>query len=1774
MSQQRQVDIAGLQRQQDDRIAELVSLHEAGLLSAEDLEHAIQKQREVFQQKLVTLLDNADNRDTASGADRAVAGGGGGGAAAGGRERPRGRHRRTRSGRRRLDAQGKLLAALKDAQESGQWNTLEDAIDEALNAGLPHTNASVIAAFNFIENQLVEPKPGARQRAQQPHPHAAADADADAGGDAAAENFDPSGTLRQMLQDNLLSPEEYAQAIKKLGEEQKQGEASASASASGANQTPTRSTALSSPTPPAAPATLEQMFDEITSMYRKGHISSPDFARASHLLAHEDEGLTDSERKEKHILVEMLKAPPRPIIIHDQQTPERGGTGDPAARHSPAVAAVAPVPHPKPSQPSPAGKSAAEDVLSRRVQDARAGRLSPDSLKRAISVAEQALEPQHPLVQEANSTWRRLQRAGASPDAGDDEQVSVKAVQQALCGLFAAADFDSHGSIPVDRLVQLAAIRCPRDGRRWKLTRCLQQIQLHIPSAAGAANPAQRPQHPGERHQVSPGRSVQMLRDDAEDNDGAARAPGVGPVEFVLYLTHRWHGGMHNFTPSEFEETMLLMHQVVEQLRLQRAADAATKADDVESAMSRRWKPRHAPDTTRDKRPAERPARERRRRGRVPPSESRGRRPRRSPPRDDGKMSPNLQHLLQVHGLAEHAPTMAALGLLHPADCVDLNVDEMIECIPALTIPQVRALYKLAAACRARSRRDRERDADEYDDLSTQNYEVGDRASSPPPAPVLSPRPSHRSWSPQHRSRRSPSPISAGSPDDETASRRHSPGHPEAPVGHNREPTGGSHASPPPQQPSHKWSPRSDDAALRIPPRRLGPVLDGGRSSVQRKSAKQHQTPSAYPSSAPYTRRSQGSPPAASRDLRGPGPQRSSNGNGSKPNDSTALTRTANTTPPRSEGRGHSSPGDPLRKSVTVDDVPTESPYYRSSAPAPAWLDPEVPADQRLTPFRGSHQQPTSGGGRDSVTSYPRARHELPSQRLTYPHESMHHSGALNSPDRQRSVAPRTGTDLAAVDSSQGIMDRALRTELQNVVLRLQAVVRGHLTRAEAKKLSDSVDKIEANARRFLESRSEASQLANEAAYGIPQRSISTTARGAYGRRASPPPDLRGQHHNGTRSRNTPSPPPQRSVEPLSSRSPPRNPELQESLGDLLSSIRDTITRLGANGEQRPTIDDDLDGGSDNGLHKSGEALTTTDLAVPDFESAASEDEDAVGRLADRLQEILGSEPNEPLRLQQQPEQRELFPPNDGESDPSLKLSSDVAVPYVRPSYIAQLEQAGYGSNPVSVPTTSVSHAPFNTARPQTQQPQRTPSKKHAIAERIAARRLKMLPEQTPAAPGTPDLAATGGPGSGPGSRGFKSPELPPPRQENKKRASVHEMVDDILNSDDSTATSLTSDDSDDSSSDSDDSDSGSEDSQFRRKFKRQEKRLSLTKLKQVGRRISPKRNQIRQKAKRLEEEQEGNDSEGDDDGHRSRRKSKRVPPVDTTVGEDLEEQLGSEKFAIAPSTKDGEHKVFYLQYRCKNLDGCTVYSEPSYQQPLPRKPENTVAIDEIITAAEETPGWLKIMPDRWVPKVSIGGTTVNFVAVHEDEDAKEDFESAAVQAVRQRAKTVENAIEEAVQKDEEVGFCSVAEQCEVALVSRGWLCRHGSKTSIGQKWLISSIVKKRRKWSWTWRHCTTSWQWPSAEVRRRRFPRPEDKSTIWRNRSQSTRRHTNKRRRKHSNFSSEKSLSRKHKSTQCKSLTKRSKKNCIVSRQKRPTSAGSKKRLANATKGPLTKSG
>ena len=87
------------------------------------------------------------------------------------------------------------------------------------------------------------------------------------------------------------------------------------------------------------------MFDEITSMYRKGHIKSPDFARASHLLAHDDEALSPEELQEKRVLVEMLRAPPQPVVVNQHNHFINAGPG----------AAGAPPPPPHATKPQLSG---------------------------------------------------------------------------------------------------------------------------------------------------------------------------------------------------------------------------------------------------------------------------------------------------------------------------------------------------------------------------------------------------------------------------------------------------------------------------------------------------------------------------------------------------------------------------------------------------------------------------------------------------------------------------------------------------------------------------------------------------------------------------------------------------------------------------------------------------------------------------------------------------------------------------------------------------------------------------------------------------------------------------------------------------------------------------------------------------------------------------------------------------------------------------------------------------------------------------------------------------------------------------------------------------------------------------------------------------------------------------------------------------------------------------------------------------------------------------
>ena len=443
------VDIAALQRQLDDRVAELVTLHETGLLTKPDLEHAVQRQREAFQRKLLARLEDDDD--------------------------PRRRHRRTPSAIERQDAQSRLLGALKHAQETGEWSLLDNAIDDALNAGVPHTNPAVAAAFSFIENQLVDNanKPAAAGSG-------AAGRGASAGtaggggvggdGDDAAENggdadeLDADGTLRKMFQDHLLSAEEYTQALHRLHEEQRQNDNSGSKSAAGgggagAMSTPLQphksraSSGVGAPTTTTQQPTLEDMFGEISSMYRKGHISSPDFARASHLLAHDDDALTGSEKKEKRILMEMLKAPPQPIVINHFVNGNNNKAGNTSTSGASPAAAPPPKPHARPRIPvlasavgagngggagagaapsSPVKHSIAEQALVRQMEDARGGRLTAPFLGRAIDVARRTLPDDHRVLEEARILHSQMKELEVRKVRPRESIVCVRA-----CGLCA-----------------------------------------------------------------------------------------------------------------------------------------------------------------------------------------------------------------------------------------------------------------------------------------------------------------------------------------------------------------------------------------------------------------------------------------------------------------------------------------------------------------------------------------------------------------------------------------------------------------------------------------------------------------------------------------------------------------------------------------------------------------------------------------------------------------------------------------------------------------------------------------------------------------------------------------------------------------------------------------------------------------------------------------------------------------------------------------------------------------------------------------------------------------------------------------------------------------------------------------------------------------------------------------------------------------------------------------------------------------------------------------
>ena len=1791
------VDIAALQRQQDDRIAELVGLHEAGLLTAPDLEHAIQRQRESFQRKLLARLDEEDeNRGQQQQQQQ--------------QQQQRQRQKQQKSEKnqsghpaagaasKQQDAETRLRRALVQARDTGEWNSLENAIDDALGAGLPHSNASVVAAFNFIENQLVE---GGKHNH---NPSSSAAASASRAAAANQPEDDPASTLRQMFDDNLLSAEEYAQALRRLDEEVKgPGEQQPSSTPLTAQRTPRRDEQRraarrrgvgAQEEPQKGEPTLAQMFDEISSMYRKGHISSPDFARASHLLAHDDDSLSEPEKQEKRILTEMLRQP--------QAQPADAITGsDDVEEHSDPSSSP---PAPRPHRPSPVKQSIAEAALVRQLSDARGGHMSPAFLKHAINVARRTLDAGHPVVEEAQLLHRRLEEESAELEVGNgvahpsnsDSVVSTKKLQRLLCGLFAAADFESRGAVPVARMVPVCAIRCPRDGRRWKPSRCLQQLQLHIPAANGTVTPASRPQHP-HLPRASPAaassiaRRVRMLQDDDDDDgseanyavrgrrprrnrraDMASRSgggdPAVGPVEFVLYFTHRWHGGMHTFSSDEVDETLLLMHQAVEQQRLRIAADAAAKLEDATHRL-------HQADG--DSGGSKNEEKHTQRQPEQPTLERVKRTAQGTVPRD-GAMSSSLRQLLQVHGLAEHAPTMAALGLLHPADCASLNVDEMIECVPALTIPQVRALYKLAAACRARLRRDQEQQQNDerranresndlprhrpLEDVSPDTVRSspvdvkGGWSKSPSPPPALSPH-SRRNGGPS--SSFSPHALNSAnvnSTSDVNRPQRHAlpgalnrptprrlaltdrpSGGPGGPGGQRTgtsvpNPSSGrsqSRSSPPPQLALTAAHP-----AQKSPSTMVGPFRSGNRSPVLRKTARDHHTPSLFASNAPYGNGSGTSSGGnnSNRNREAPPPARQHQTTTSPSDEAlrTSPTKSANDSVPTvrvaspdtvegqsaalNHSRGDSSgTGVDLDETLPLDAVPTSSPLYRSSGPAPAWiahhgqspfLTSQIHADgadlggvgsQRTqAPPQSSFSTPSQQQQQQQQQQHSQGREPRPHvspQQVVYPDDRLHRSGPYHSPDRnqqQQQPQQKAQLPILGVDNSTppNLMDRAVRTELQNVALRLQAMAHGPLSRAEARELRESVSELQSNTRRYLDSRQ--NQVHNQNASTntsshqsgrggpnigddlscVPHGSPSTTARGAYGRSASPPPELRPGRSPPSRGRRPPSPPPERSVVADS------KPELAASLGSLLSSIHATMSRLGS-GEEEGVLSDPL----------RSSWLTTRDLLPDDdddFEAGTAPAD--LRELADGLDEILGSvdelhkDAAAAPDLAEQPERPKVsFAP--ARAFPADPLSTDVAVPYVRPGYIEELERAGYGKQPHEVVV-----RPWDSAgmgqEPASNQTPNTPVKQQQknVAQRVAERRAAKVAAArfTPAGgPGTPDLAATGGPGS----RGYKSPELQAGKSKPTETKSVNDMVDDVLKSsdDEDDSSSLTSADTrdgegdeandrrgDKSASSSASSGEDSEDEEWRRKFKRQDKRLSITKLKQVGRKISPKRGQIREKAKRLEAQGENvvkkhakkkarKKKRGSDEySSSSDGESSGSEPDPFTLEKQLEKELGSDKFAVAPVVasppanggqspddigQEGslqhetsqQHQLFYLQYVCKNLDGCGIFELPSYDAGLPRnrRGENTIRQQEIVSAVEEVSGWLKLGDGRgWVPVVSQGGTTVNFVPLHEDEegvakDQRPDFETVAVQAIRERAKTVEDAIALEVERDQAV---------------------------------------------------------------------------------------------------------------------------------------------------------
>jgi hypothetical protein len=246
----------------------------------------------------------------------------------------------------------------------------------------------------------------------------------------------------------------------------------------------------------------------------------------------------------------------------------------------------------------------AEEALIRQVDDAGNGQMSSPNLLHAINIAAKTLAEDHPVVQEARMLLQRMYAMETNQNQShnhintndtkptDKNNVNIKAIQRQLCGLFAAADFESVGTIPVQRLIHLAAVRCPRDGRKWKLLRCAQQVERHVPAATGQSGHVQMPDKAA--HNIA--RRVRMLQgDDGDDDNGkgilnadnsynegvleTSERPSLGPVDFVLYFTHRWHGGMRHFSPTEVDATVLSMHQVVEQLRVRETVDMAKKID-------------------------------------------------------------------------------------------------------------------------------------------------------------------------------------------------------------------------------------------------------------------------------------------------------------------------------------------------------------------------------------------------------------------------------------------------------------------------------------------------------------------------------------------------------------------------------------------------------------------------------------------------------------------------------------------------------------------------------------------------------------------------------------------------------------------------------------------------------------------------------------------------------------------------------------------------------------------------------------------------------------------------------------------------------------------------------------------------------------------------------------------------------------------------------------------------------------------------------------------